>query len=76
MIIPGGDIMKGIKIFLVLAGVAFIISIFLRVAHPFLSALPIIPMEPPLEPHSFLYFADTCLLFAIALGIFQLLKKG
>ncbi|MEW6101739.1 MAG: hypothetical protein AB1481_05535 [Candidatus Omnitrophota bacterium] len=67
---------KLIKVFILLALISLAISLLLRVALPLVNVtLPAPPIHPPIEPHSFLHFADTCLLFAIALGILQLIKQ-
>jgi len=72
--------MKFAKILIIAALISFIISVYFRFSvNPFFNlgqSLPIISLgKAPLEPHSFLKLSDTCLLFAIAIGILELIKQ-
>jgi len=63
--------MKGLAIFLGgVAGVSLILSLIYKAAVLAGNILP----PTNLGPLSFLRLADTCLLFAIGLGVLQLLK--
>jgi len=72
--------MKLVRILIVLGLISFLISLYFRFSvNPFFtlgSSLPINSLgKAPLQPHSFLKLSDTCLLFAIAIGILELVKQ-
>jgi len=64
------------KIFLMLAGIGFVISILFRFLRPLAQRiLPASGMETPIEPHNILTFVNTCLLFVIALALLRVVKQ-